>query len=186
MVDGVLYPNQDAAIVYFIFFLASWGHGDEQIAHVLNEAMVPSPNGGTWNASSIDLVLKHKAHLGHLPWNVRKSAGNSARKPDHQISLFEDVHESIVPPHLWEMVHGLRRLKKTKGLKFSTGNILDGIAMCKSCGVLLKAKDQSPSGAKGRYVKYQCPSCGKKVSAQELHKVVFARVAQDWSGTSTW
>ncbi len=182
MVDGTLYPNQEASLVYFIFYLASWGHGDEQIARILNEADVPSPGGGTWNASVIDLVLKHKAHLGHLPWNVRKSAGNSARKPDYQISLFQDVHESIIPPYLWEMVHGLRRLKKAKGLKFSTNNLLDGLAMCKSCGVLLKAKDQSPSSAKGQYVKYQCQVCGKKVSARDLHKAVFARVAQDWSG----
>lgn len=182
MIDGILYPNHDAAIVYFMFFLASWGYADEQISHVLNEAMVPSPGGGTWNASSVNLILNHKAHLGHLPWNVRKSAGNSARKPDQQISLFEDVHEAVVPPSLWEMVHGLRRLKKERGLKFRTSNILDGIAMCKSCGVLVKPKDQSPSGAKGRYIKYQCPACGNKVSAEELHKVVLARVAQDWTG----
>jgi len=183
MIDGILVQNGNVAIVYFIFFLASWGYGDENLAEILNHASVPSPSGAEWNASSIDLIVNHKAHLGHLSWNVRKSAGNSARKPDHQISLFENVYEPIIPSYLWEMVQGLRRLKKETGLKFSTPNFLDGIARCKSCNVLLKAKDQSPSSAKGKYVRYQCPKCGKKASAHDLHKVVYERVVRDWGGT---
>jgi len=173
MVDGMLVQSKDAAIVFFIFFLASWGYGDEKVAGILNQAMVPSPSGAEWNASSIDVILNHRAHLGHLPWNVRKSAGNSARRPEHQITLFENVHDPIVPAYLWEMVHGLRRLKKTTGMKFSTRNVVDGIVKCKSCDTFLKAKDQSPSSAKGQYVKYVCPGCGKKVNAPDLHKVVF-------------
>lgn len=179
-IQHTLLPNEDAPVVYFVFHMASWGYSDKKLADILTSCGVPSPSGGAWAASSIDSMLNRQAYRGNLAWNVRQSARNGARKPLHQVQLFKDVFDPIIPSNLWELVQGIRWRKKTTGIKISGGTLLDRVGTCQECGVRLQTKDQSPSGAKQKYVKYYCPACGAKMDARKLDELIRKKVSKDW------
>lgn len=179
--DGNMYTrNDDAPIVYLIFYLSSWGYPDAKITEFLNTAGVASPKGSSWSASTIDAILNNHMYAGHLAWDVRKGLTNGARRPLNQRILFPNVFDPIVPEHLWEYVHGLRRLKRETKKKFDTPNLFEGVAVCSICGSFLVPKDYSPSTHKGQYVKYVCPKGHGKISRDEFHSVVLKRVQHEW------
>lgn len=180
MEDGILVPNEHASVVYFIFYLASWGYSDRRIAEILTASGVPSPEQGSWSASTIDVIVNNPAYLGDLAWGRRKSRTNSARRADGEFLIFGNLFVSIIPQYLWGMVHDLRKLKNETGIKMDTDHVLQGIAYCQSCSVPLKVKDSSPAGSKKRYVTYRCPACKGKVEATMFQNEVLDRVAREW------
>ncbi|SDW63799.1 Resolvase, N terminal domain [Alicyclobacillus hesperidum] len=180
--NGVLVPGETAGVALFIFYLASWGYADAQIAVILNKAGIPSPRSGEWRTSTIDVVLNNPVYCGNLAWNRRKGYSNSARKPIGQYDLFEGQIDAIVPRPLWDIVHELRTVKKETGMKFNTPNLLQGLAHCKKCGVGLLVKDSTPARSSKRYVHYVCPSCGQKIATSKLDEVVLKQIAREWPG----
>lgn len=180
--SGVLVPGETASVAMFIFYLASWGYADAQIASVLNQAEIPSPKSGEWRASTIDVILNNPVYCGNIAWNRRKGYGNSARKPTGQYDLFQGQVDAIVPLPLWDIVHELRTVKKETGMKFNTPNLLQGLVHCKKCEVALLVKDSTPAHSPKRYVHYVCPSCGRKVETAKLEEVALNHIGREWPG----
>ncbi|GEN36628.1 recombinase family protein [Aneurinibacillus danicus] len=180
-VQDTFFPNEEAAIVYFIFHLASWGYGNKKIADVLNSAQVPSSNNGEWQASSVDFILNNRFYAGDLTWNVRIDYNCSKRKPYGQYDLFENNHPPIIPAYLWDLVHNIRQHKKNSG-KMNTPFFLRNIVHCKSCLLELTPKDASPTNSKKKYTYYYCNSCNQKISSDMLHDIVLKRLSVELEG----
>ncbi|MGZ9816195.1 recombinase family protein [Peribacillus simplex] len=106
-INKQLVPNQDEAIVLFIFYLASWGHSVQKVADILNEAEIPSPSKKRWQASTIDNMLKNPVYLGHLDWNFKGE--QILEKKFYRAH----THEPIVPNSLIRLIGINRSLKKS-------------------------------------------------------------------------
>ncbi|WP_445493110.1 recombinase family protein [Niallia sp. 03133] len=184
MIEGVLYPNEDAPIVELIFYLASLGHSQDLIAEYLNECKITTKNIKFWNSSTIGYVLSNRVYSGHLVWNVRTSYGISKPKPESKIDLLKHAHEPIVSPTLVHLVNQISELKARFGT-MSTPYYLRGIAKCKKCGSLLQAKDNSPKGKKGQYMIYRCTECKKTSSIIPVHEAVLNDLQRKWVNQST-
>lgn len=180
MIDGILYPNEDAKIVELIFYLASLGHSQEVIAEYLNNCKIKTKKIKHWSSSTIGYVLSNRAYSGNLAWDVRTSYEISKPKPESEIDILRHSHEPIVSPTLVHLVNQINELKVRYGT-MSTPYYLRGIIKCKKCHSLLQAKDNSPKGKKGKYMIYRCTECKKSVSIIPVHKTVLNDLQRKWS-----
>ncbi|MGG1685563.1 recombinase family protein [Pseudalkalibacillus sp. NRS-1564] len=157
-----LYPNEDAVIVRFIFYLSSWGYSNEKIALLLNNSDAPSPNNKGWHKNTIASILNRMVYAGHLTWNVRKK-GNFSTDSKHQNELFleKNVYEAIIPPEVLSIVEQIKKLKTTPK-QFDTPFLFRGILTCDKCDEKLTTKVDTPAKSKNKYLKYRCNHCKKK------------------------
>lgn len=179
MIDGVLYPNEDAPIVELIFYLASLGHAQDVIAEYLNKCKVTTKKIKHWNSSTIGYILSNRVYAGNLAWNVRTSYEISKPKPEWEMDIMKHSHEPIVSPTLVHLVNQISVLKAQYGTMI-TPYYLRGIIKCKKCDSLLQAKDNSPKGKKGQYMIYRCTECKKSVSIIPVHETVLNDLQRKW------
>lgn len=179
MIEGILYPNEDAPIVELIFYLASLGHSQDVIAEYLNTCKITTKNIKSWNSSTIGYVLSNRVYSGRIAWNVRTSYENSKPKPDTDIDILKQSYDPIVSRTLVHLVNQISELKAQYGT-MSTPYYLRGIIKCKKCHSLLQAKDNSPKGKKGQYMIYRCTECKKSVSIIPVHEVVLNDLQRKW------
>ncbi|MBD3108057.1 recombinase family protein [Bacillus sp. AGMB 02131] len=160
-----LYPNENAIIVSFIFFLHSWGHSLLKIASLLNEAAIPSPRGKEWGSSTIENIIKNPVYIGNLKWHIPK------RKDGQKIFLFEDVHEPIVDDFLLQLQRQNILLQKKYG-RLDTPFLFLNKITCQECHKIMDTKNSSTkrNGVQYHYQNYICKECNYKVSATELHE----------------
>lgn len=195
MIDGVLYPNEDAPTIELIFYLASFGHSQKTIANLLNRCAIKTKARSKdhnlagsddhsritkWNSSTIGYILSNKAYSGNLTWNVRTSYEISKPKPETDIEIFKHVHDPIVSPTIVHLVKQINELKVQYGT-MSTPYYLRGIIKCKNCNSLLVAKDNSPKGKRGQYMIYRCTDCKRSVSIIPVHETVLNDLQKKWS-----
>jgi len=166
--EQIIHP-ETSQIVKFIFHLASWGHSQQSIADLLNEASISSPRGKCWNSGTIDYILYNDQYLGHLPWNIRKSRNTTRKKQRGEYDLIYNHHEPIINVHLWQMTHQTIELHKQNGKNNSSHFVLRGILYCKKCDQSLIAKNETPKGSKRSYLVYRCPTCRQRLSADDIH-----------------
>lgn len=179
MVEGLLYPNEDAPIVELIFYLASLGHSQDVISEYLNNCKITTKNIKSWSSSTIGYVLSNRIYSGQLAWNVRTSYENSKPKPDTEIEILEQDYKPVVSPTLIHLVNQISEFKTQYGT-MSTPYYLRGIIKCKKCHSLLQAKDNSPKGKNGQYMIYRCTECKKTVSIIPIHKAVLDDLQRKW------
>lgn len=179
MLDGVLYPNEDAKVVELIYHLAVWGHSQAIIAEFLNKCSIITKNVKHWNSSTIGYILSNRTYLGELAWNVRTSYDISKPKHEDEIMLFTNIHEPIVSPTIVHLVKQIKDLKDQLGT-MNTPFYLRSIIKCKSCNSYLVAKDNSPKNKKGKYRIYKCNSCNKSVSIEPVHCSVLNDLQKKW------
>ncbi|WP_336883757.1 recombinase family protein [Priestia koreensis] len=179
MVDGLLYPNEDAPIVELIYYLASIGHSQDVIAEYLNSCKIKTKNIKSWSSSTIGYVLSNRVYSGQLAWNVRTSYEISKPRPDTEIEILKQPYDPIVSTTLVHLVNQISELKAHYGT-MSTPYYLRGIIKCKKCHSLLKAKDNSPKGKKTQYMIYRCTECKKSVSIIPVHEAVLADLQRKW------
>lgn len=179
MIEGILYPNEDAPITELIFYLASLGHSQDVIAKYLNKCKITTKNIKYWNSSTIGYVLSNRVYTGHLAWNVRTSYEISKPKSEWEMDIMKHSHEPIVSPTLVHLVNQISLLKAQYGT-MSTPYYLRGIIKCKKCHSLLQAKDNSPKGKKGQYMIYRCTECKKSVSIIPVHETVLNDLQRKW------
>lgn len=169
-----------ARIVLFIFFLASWGHSQKNIADLLNEANVASPKGMEWSSGTIDYILDNDHYLGHLPWNIRVSRNTSRKKQRGEYDLIFHHHEPIINVRLWNLTHQTIELHKRNGKNNSSPFFLRGILCCQKCNEVLIAKNETPQHSKQTYLVYRCPSCKNKLIMEDIHDVILKELSSKW------
>jgi site-specific DNA recombinase len=162
-----LQPSEDAEIVAFIFFLASWGKSLQKIASLLNIAEIPSPKGGVWRTSTIENILKNSVYTGTLNWNVPKRKDGGKKH-----FVFEDSHPAITDAFHLHLVRINNNLQRAYG-RIDTPFLFLNKVKCKHCNELLSTQNGSTrrKGKKYIYQYYVCKTCEYKVNAHELHEL---------------
>lgn len=182
--EQILNSNQ-ATIVLFIFFLASWGHSQEKIAKLLNDANIPSPKNKEWSSGTIDYILDNDQYLGHLPWNIRSHLNTSRKKQRGEYDLIFNHHEPIISIPLWNITHQTIELHKSKGKNNNTQFYLRGVLYCQNCNEELISKNETPQNSKKEYLVYRCPSCKHKLKIEEIHNEIINELSSKWYMTLT-
>lgn len=165
-----LVPNNEADVVTFIFFLHSWGISMNKIASTLNEAYIPSPNGGIWRTSTIENILKNPAYTGQIVWAVRKGKQKDTYTFDHS-------HEALVDRFLLHLIHTNLKLQKEYG-RLETPFLFLNKLVCQQCHSSLETQNSSTkrNGKKYLYQDYVCKCCGYKLEMNEVHSSLLPRV----------
>ncbi|RSK26542.1 recombinase family protein [Bacillus sp. HMF5848] len=171
-VNKKLVPNKDAPIVRFIYHLASWGHSVKKIAHILNDAEVPSPSNKRWNGSTIDVILKNPVYLGTLEWKFH-GPGQGTKK----CQSIQNAHTPIVPHFLKKIIDANRTFKKEYS-KLETPFIYSGLLICTNCSNSLSHRNASTGKGENKYsyLKYYCHICNYEIEAISLNKLLLDRM----------
>jgi site-specific DNA recombinase len=164
-IEKQLHPNEDAEVVYFIYFLASWGTSFKKIATLLDEARILAPNGGTWNSSTIENILNNPVYTGNLIWQVPK------RIEGQKQFVFEDTHKPIITDFVRELQIYNRNLQGIYG-RLDTPFLFLNKIMCRHCKQGLSTQNGSTkrNGAVYNYQYYVCKNCNYKVNTNEVHE----------------
>lgn len=168
--DKQLIPNEEAAVVLFIFHLASWGYSMKAIATILNDSSIPSPKGKVWRTATIEHILKNKAYAGHLVWDIKSY--------DKSSYFYENNHEPIVPKYLLAIIESANQLKERYG-KLDTPFYLSDLLHCRVCREILTHRNASTK--QYRYLKYQCKHCKYEFDANVLHESIIEKIQLDTS-----
>jgi len=175
-----LFPNENAPIVQFIFFLYSFGYSERKIAKLLEESNIPSPSEYKhWNDSSVRYILNNPWYKGNLVWFSRASHSDSKKKPLEETSLFSKHHTALIGDSLWETTQFFRVSKKKD--RMDSPFILRNLVECNECGETLKTKNQTSAKSKTDGSIYFCPSCKKKIHKDYLHSKVLNDFSLRWS-----
>ncbi|WP_430495328.1 recombinase family protein [Rossellomorea marisflavi] len=163
-VNNILYPNEHAEVVMFIYYLHSWGVSMNKIATSLNEAEVLSPSGKAWRSSTIENILKNPVYTGTLHWEVQKSKEKKSYK-------FPDNHEPLIDNHLKQISEINVDLQKNFG-RLDTPFLFLNKLSCNDCRNLLTSQNGSTkrNGVHYSYQYYVCKCCNYKIEIEELHK----------------
>lgn len=165
--NGKLIVDEETApVVRLIYDLCAQGNGPGQIARILRERHINTPRtmdflrtGRSdwydsdspcgWNSTTVSGILSKKEYLGHtVNFKTTKKSYRSKRtykNPEDKHVIFENTHEAIIDPELWEVVQKIREQRHRPTL---TGKIalFSGIVFCADCGSLLTVRRPSATG----------------------------------------
>lgn len=158
-----LYPNEEAPIVVWIYFLYAWGFSMNKIAQILNTDHIKPPNGTKWRTSTVEQILSNDIYTGRLTWHFES-------RVSRQYAL-EDVHEPIVPPFLHKVIE-LNKKLKSKLERFDTPFLLTNLVNCSRCRSPLTTRNSSTkrNGKTYRYRHYQCHVCKYTIQSDDIHE----------------
>lgn len=180
--DNEIETNEYVPLVILIFYLYSYGYSDRKIAELLNKAEIPPPSTDAikWSDSSVRYILNNVWYIGDLAWFTRTSYHNSKKKPEDEIFLLRNHHEALIGPNLWNTTKFFRDIKQNKD-RMNTRFLMRDFIFCDTCNEKLVVKNATPKNSPKMYLYYRCPVCKKKVSLEDLHKVVFSDFTSRWS-----
>ncbi len=137
--------NAQAEVVRRIYQLFAGGEGYRGIARALNADGVPSPRGGSWDMSTVRVVLFNERYFGRIVWGRIGSAYKggthvAVAKPESAWTVAEAPELRIVPPELERRVAVLRSSNaalysgRTAIGARQPKYLLIGLARCAGCG----------------------------------------------------
>ncbi|WP_025118637.1 recombinase family protein [Bacillus sp. H1m] len=164
-INKKLYPNENAQIVSFIFFLYSWGHSLKKIALLLNTGNIPSPLGKQWRPSTIENILKNPVYTGNLTWKIPK------RKTGQKLFIFEQAHDPIIPEFHLQLYQQNKHLQETFG-RFDTPFLFLKKIKCQHCNQILITQNGSTTRNQivYKYHYYVCKECQYKMNSHDVHE----------------
>jgi hypothetical protein len=137
-------------IVSRVFHAYDDGLGCISVAKLLNQNKILSLGGKTWNAGTVQRLLRNEAVIGVYQPQVYIRKGK--RVPDGEGKI-EGYYPEIISPALFDRVqrmldanknYGKDRRNYGGGQKFSTANLVSGICWC-ACGHKLAYRDSGNS-----------------------------------------
>ncbi|KAA0761725.1 recombinase family protein [Bacillus sp. TE8-1] len=164
-INKKLYPNENAKIVSFIFFLYSWGHSLKKIASLLNTGNIPSPSGKQWRSSTIENILKNPVYTGNLTWKIPK------RKTGQKFFTFEQTHDPIISEFHLQLYQQNKHLQETFG-RFDTPFLFLNKMKCQQCNQILITQNGSTTRNQivYKYHYYVCKKCQYKMDSHDVHE----------------
>lgn len=146
--------DETAPVVRLIFQLCAEGNGPCGIARILKERGIKTP--GTmeflrtgrsrryypddpcgWQPQTITHMLEQKEYLGHTVnfKTTRKSFKNKRVifNPEEKRVVFENTHEPIIEPELWEVVQKIRE-RRHRPTRTGKTALFSGMIFCYDCG----------------------------------------------------
>jgi|GEM_PF-3512921 len=164
-INKKLVPNEKAEIVTFIYYLQSWGTSMGKIASILNEAAIPSPQGKSWRASTVENILKNPVYTGKLVWNLQK---DKKKKGPYE---FEDCHEPLINRFFLQLNENNIKLQNDFG-RLDTPFLFLNKLLCRHCHNKLHTQNGSTTrnGRKYYYQYYVCKPCNYKLDITDVHE----------------
>ena len=193
--DKKLEPDEETApVVKMIFQLCAEGNGPGKIARILKEREIKTPRtmeflrtGRSdyydpdhpcgWNCGTVANILDNKEYLGHTVnfKTHRKSFKNKKviRNPEEQQVIFENTHEAIIGPDLWEVVQKIRE-QRHRPTRLDVPPLFSGLLFCADCGSRLTFHTGSSNGKTGdNYI------CSKYRTARGVQKCESHYIRED-------
>ncbi|MDF2605846.1 MAG: hypothetical protein K0S34_36 [Bacillales bacterium] len=161
-----LVPNEkDSYIVFFIFYLASWGYSDKEIAKILNTEELHGSQGKEWSNSSITKILNNEAYIGNLKWQFKERRATKFS--------FSDVHEPLITTFLYNLVMEIKQ-KKDFLVRLDTPFSLYKLLFCKTCNEMLVGENWTTkkNGTSYTSMVYKCKNCQINIDINLVHQEV--------------
>ena len=158
--DGELVRDEETApVVQMMFQLGAEGNGPGRIARILRERAIPAPGtidflrtGRTrhyhpedpygWTTCTVAALLANKEYLGHTInfKTERKSfkSKHTVRNPEEKQVIFENTHEALIDPEVWDVVQRLRE-QRCRPTRTGEPALFSGLLFCADCGNRLAA-----------------------------------------------
>lgn len=169
---------EESAIVQRIFGEYAGGLTPRQIATRLNRKGIPSPRGGTWNASTINGsrqrrngILNNELYLGRITWNRQRFVKDpetgkriSRLNPEHEWVSVEVPELRIIDNALWDQVQNIKsRYASQAGNRRQTKKrLLSGLIKCGHCGGGMTI---------ARHDRYYCSALREKGTCDASHGI---------------
>lgn len=141
--------EEKAEVVRRIFQMYADGYSPREIAGVLNKDGIPSPTGGTWNASTINGhrergvgIIRNEIYVGVRAWNRTEKVRNPetgkklVRVKGEEGIIRVDVPDlKILDQEIWEAVQArIPKRNSNKPYPKRQGYLLSGLLKCGECG----------------------------------------------------
>ena len=186
--SGLRSINQEHAnVIKLIFTKYASGMSGRSIAKLLNEAGIPSPRGGLWNATTIignrarrDGILWNEAYLGKILYNRQKFLKNPKTgkripriNPQKDWIVVEAPELRIISDGEWATVHD--RLDTQKSLPLvkrrNPKRLFSGLIQCSKCGGPMTIIGEGRIGCSNHRERGSC-SNNKKISIERVENTV--------------
>ena len=179
-------PEQ-STVIRTIFQKYAAGLSGRAIAKALNEARVPSPRGGLWNATTIignrgrrDGILWNETYLGKILYNRQKFLKDPFTgkripriNPQKDWIIVEAPELRIINDEEWHAVHDRLDTKKTLPLAMrrSPKRLFSGLIHCSECGGPMTIIGEGRIGC-SNHRERGCCSNNKKISIDRVENTV--------------
>ena len=190
-----LVPDEETApVVQMIFQLCIEGNGPGKIARILREREIKTPRtmeflrtGRSdyydpehpcgWNCGTVANILDNKEYLGHtVNFKTRRKSFKSKKvlkNPEDQQVIFENTHEAIISPELWEVVQKNRE-HRHRPTRMDVTPLFSGLLFCADCGSRLNFHKGSANGkTRDSYI------CSKYRTAREVQRCESHYIRED-------
>ena len=177
--------EETAPVVRMIFQLCAEGNGPGKIARILKERKINAPRtvdflrtGRTdsyhpddpcgWSTPTVAQILGQKEYLGHtVNFKTTKKSFKSKhvlKNPEEKQVVFENTHEAIIDPELWDVV---QKIREQRHRPTRTGEIalFSGLIFCADCGHHLNLHRKTVGGRPEN--SYLCSKYRNSRGAQE-------------------
>ncbi|MFT8890078.1 MAG: recombinase family protein [Ethanoligenens sp.] len=146
-----LIPDEETApVIRRIFDLCAAGQGPSQIARLLRQEQIKSPNAYNpghngnspqtpcrWRESTVRKMLENMAYLGHtVNCKTRRKSYKDKRQmllPKEQQLVFENTHEPLIDADTWDIVQKVRQGKR-RPTRMGEMDKFSGLVFCADCG----------------------------------------------------
>ena len=170
----LIVDEETAPVVRMIFQLCAEGNGPGKIARILKERKINAPRtmdflrtGRTdhyhpddpygWSTPTVSQILRHKEYLGHtVNFKTTKKSFKSKRtvkNPEEMQVVFENTHEAIIDPELWDVVQKIRE-QRHRPTRTGETALFSGVIFCADCGSKLTLR--RPSATSNEHRSYIC------------------------------
>ena len=182
---------QQSSIIQIIFQKYAAGISGRAIAKSLNEAGIPSPRGGLWNATTIignrgrrDGILWNEAYLGKILYNRQKfvkdpSTGKRIPRinPQKEWIIVDAPELRIISDEAWSAVHERLDTKKALPLTMRRNpkRLFSGLIHCSECGGPMTIIGEGRIGC-SNHRERGCCSNPKKNSIERVENTVLEGV----------
>ena len=177
----------EAEVVRMVFDLKLQGYGGKTIAQLLNDRGVLN-RGKKWSKTTVNLLLRNEAVIGHLVFGKRKTEGKSRIiRPRTEWTVIK-AHEPIISMTTWEAVQTMMDLETdaTAGIGGSphSNHMFTGILKCGVCGSSMQI--ETAKGRSKRYSYYNCRNAqrsggceNRRISADEFDDWMLEHIADE-------
>ena len=146
--------EETAPVVKLIYELCAGGNGPGKIARILRERKINTPRTTDflrtgradhydpndpcgWTSATVAGILAKKEYLGHtVNFKTTKKSFKSKKmihNPEEKQVVFENTHEAIIQPELWEVVQKIRE-QRHRPMRTGETAVFSGILFCADCG----------------------------------------------------
>lgn len=160
--EKTLRPNDDAAVVRWVFEQYASGMGMRAIAAELRKSGVTTVQGNPPDNRFVKYMLQNPAYVGKLRYS-RNGRAHYSREDytGEDVMLIDAPHEQIIAPDLWERVQKRLSEKDSEPTYVRRNNprmyMLKGLVRCSNCGsTLCMTSAKNPGLQCHKYANGQC------------------------------